>query len=133
MKSNLVLDAGVLTLFFLRDARVFPFFKKIEEGEATGQISGVNLSEFYYKTCQTLGRETADTRFNLVKESNIAIVEDDELDRLAGLEKCRRALDISLADCYALALSKRVKGLLLTTDGELGKSREVDAHHFPVL
>jgi predicted nucleic acid-binding protein len=131
VKSNLVLDAGVLTLFFLRDSRVFPFFEKIESGEATGQISGVNLSEFYYKTCQTLGRQTADTRFNLVKE-NIIVVEDDELDRLAGLEKCRRVLDISLADCYALALSKRVKGILLTTDGELGRSKDVKTHHFSV-
>ena len=132
MKNDLVLDAGILTLFFLRDARVFPYFKKIGDGEVSGQIAGVNLSEFYYKTCQTLGRQTADTRFSLVTESNIVIVEDEELNRLAGLEKCRRELDLSLADCYALALSKRVRGLLLTTDGELGKNKEVETRHFPV-
>jgi len=132
VKSNVVLDTGVLTLFFLRDDRVFTYFKKISDGETNGLISGINLGEFYYKTCQKLGRQTADTRFNLILDTNIVIVEDAELNRLAGLEKCRREHDLSFADCYALALTKRVRGILLTTDSELAKSREVETRHFLV-
>ncbi|MDP2901219.1 MAG: PIN domain-containing protein [Candidatus Bathyarchaeota archaeon] len=132
MRDNLVLDAGILNLFFVRDARVFPYFRRISGGDAIGHVAGINLSEFYYKTCQTLGRQTADTRFNLLIESEIEVVEDPELDRQAGIEKCRRELDLSLADCYALTLTKRVNGLLLTTDSELGKTKEVETRHFPV-
>jgi predicted nucleic acid-binding protein len=132
VRNNIVLDAGVFNLFFLRDERVLPYFRRISEGEALGNVAGINLAEFYYKTCQTLGRQTADTRYNMVIESEIEVVNDPGLDRLAGLEKCRRELNLSLADCYALTLTKRVNGLLLTTDSELGKTKEVEAKHFPV-
>ena len=43
---------------------------------------------------------------------------------MAGLEKCRQQ-KLSLADCYALGLAKRVKATLLTTDSELAKVREI--------
>jgi predicted nucleic acid-binding protein len=54
---------------------------------------------------------------------------DRDLSLSAGLEKCRNSR-LSLADSYALALTKRVRGVLLTTDGELAKSREVSVRHF---
>jgi hypothetical protein len=132
VRRNIVLDAGVLGLFFARDRRVLEYFEAIQEGKVQGLIAGVNLSEFYYKTCRSFGIQAADTRFSLTVETGIEVVGDPELDRLAGLEKCRREVDISLADCYALTLTKRVKGLLLTTDNELGKTKEVETRHFPV-
>jgi len=132
VRNNIVLDAGILNLFFLRDERVLSYFRRISDGDALGHVAGINLAEFYYKTCQTLGRQTADTRFSILIESEIEVARDSVLDRLAGLEKCRRVLDLSLADCYALTLTKRVNGLLLTTDSELGKTKEVETQHFPV-
>jgi len=132
VKRNLVIDAGFLGLFFKKDARTYEYLKAIDHGESHGYISGVNLAEFYYKTCRTFGRQTADARFNLVAESGVTVFDDAELNRLAGLERCRKELDISLADCYALALTKVVNGLLLTTDSELGKTRDVDVRHFPL-
>lgn len=101
------------------------FFDDIETGVARGWISAVNLSEFYYKTCQKLGKSTADVRYYQVRNSKLAVVETDaELSRVAGLEKCRRA-DLSLADCFVLAAARRVKATVLTTDSELAKSKEV--------
>ncbi|TLY03263.1 MAG: type II toxin-antitoxin system VapC family toxin [Thaumarchaeota archaeon] len=47
------------------------------------------------------------------------------------MEKCRNNR-LSLADSYALALSKRVGGILLTTDSELAKSKEARVRHFEV-
>jgi predicted nucleic acid-binding protein len=46
------------------------------------------------------------------------------------LEKCREQLDLSLADCFALALARREKALLLTTDSELKKAENVQVKFF---
>ncbi|HEX4919226.1 MAG TPA: PIN domain-containing protein, partial [Candidatus Bathyarchaeia archaeon] len=92
---------------------------------ARGSISAVNLSEFYYKTCQKLGKSTADIRYYQIRNTKLIVLETDaELSRMAGLEKCRRG-DLSLADCYALATAKRLKATILTTDSELAKTKEV--------
>lgn len=125
MKKILVFDAGVLTLHFAGDARVSEYFNGIDEEDADGFVADVNLSEFYYKTCQKLGRQAADTRYFMLRASRLQTVHDQALTRQAGLEKCRQRLDFSLADCFALALAKREKALLLTTDNELGKAKDV--------
>ena len=57
------------------------YFIRISEGEALGNVAEINLAEFYYKTCQALGRQTADTRYNMVIESEIEVVNDPGLDR----------------------------------------------------
>lgn len=101
------------------------FFHDIETGVPLGSISAVNLSEFYYKTCQKLDKSTADIRYYQVRNTKLAVVETDaELSRMAGLEECRRA-DLSLADCYALAAAKRLNATVLATDSELAKTKEV--------
>lgn len=132
MKPSLVLDVGVLTLHFAGDSRVKEYFDKISEERAIGLVSEVNLAEYYYKTCQKLGRETADSRYHMLKASRLLIANDESLTRLAALEKCRQHLDLSLADCFALALAKREKAVLLTTDSELKKTKDVQAKFFPV-
>ncbi len=132
VKHDLVFDAGILGLFFQKDPRIRELLRLIGSDESHKFIAGVNLAEFYYKTCRTLGRQTADARFNLIIDSGFIVDSGAELDRLAGLERCRGELDLSLADCYALALSKRVRGVLLTTDSELGRNREVETRHFPI-
>jgi len=132
MKKVVVVDAGVLTLHFIGDPRVEEFFSDMDDGRILGYISNVNVAEFYYKTCQKLGRQTADTRYYQLKRTRLQIVYDDNLVRGAGLEKCRQPLSLSLADCFALALAKREKALLLTTDSELSKAKGVEVKLFEV-
>ena len=119
MKRAVVVDAGVLTLHFMADPRVEEYFNDVDDGQISGYISSVDLAEFYYKTCQKLGRQTADTRYYQIKRTRLQIVQDDDSTRSAGLEKCRQPFSLSLADCFAIALAKREKALLLTTDKEL--------------
>jgi predicted nucleic acid-binding protein len=89
-------------------------------------ITNVNVAEFYYKTCQKLGKQTADTWYFQLGNTELAIVyATEELVRGAGLEKCRHSPSLSLADCFALALAKAEGALLLTTDGELAKIKDV--------
>jgi predicted nucleic acid-binding protein len=130
--KNIILDAGVLSLHFADDPRVKEHFDELDDSKSSGYITGVNIAEFYYQTCRKLGKQTADTWFHLIGGSPIKVVLDDDLNRLAGLERCRRTIDLSLADCYALALAKRLSGTILTTDRELAKTRDVDAIHFSV-
>jgi hypothetical protein len=132
VKPRLVLDSGVLTLHFAGDSRLRAYFDQISEEDTTGLVSEVSLAEYFYKTCQKLGRETADTRYHMLRASKLLIIGDEQLTRLAGLEKCRQRLDLSLADCFALALAKRESATLLTTDTELNKTKDVQVKLFPV-
>jgi predicted nucleic acid-binding protein len=130
VNPNLVLDAGVLTLHFAGDPRVKEYFDDVSEGRVVGLVSEVNLAEYYYKTCRKLGRETADTRYFMLRSSKLQIANNEELTRSAALEKCRQRLDLSLADCFALALATREKATLLTTDRELKKAKGVQVKLF---
>jgi predicted nucleic acid-binding protein len=132
VKPTLVVDSGVLTLHFAGDPRVKEYFDKIDQGRVAGWVSELNLGEYYYKTCRKLGRETADVRYHMLRASSLLIADDEPLTRLAALEKCRQRLDISFADCFALALAKRENATLLTTDRELYKTRDVQVKLFAI-
>jgi predicted nucleic acid-binding protein len=132
LSPTLVFDAGVISLFFAGDQRVAEYFTKIDQEKAMGLIAEINLAEYYYKTCQKLGRETADTRYFMLRESKERMIGDESLTRLAAIEECQRKLDLSLADCFALALAKREKAILLTTDTELKRVRDIQARFFEV-
>ena len=131
MKDRIVIDTGALTLFFAGDTRVRPYFDRISEDRAGGYISSVNLAEYYYKTCQKLGNQTASLRYHQSR-TILAVVETDEKLTLdAGLEKCKRSV-LSLADCFALSLARTMNGVLLTTDHELAKVKDANVKLFEV-
>lgn len=128
-----VIDAGVLSLHFIGDGRVKPYLDEIAQGKAQAYISDVNLVEYYYKTCEKLGREIADLRYHQVRASSIIpVATDEELTWKAGEKKCKYRGRLSLADCFSLALSELKKATLLTTDSELAKIKEVTVKHFPI-
>ena len=106
------------------------YFDEVETGAKQGSISAVNLSEFYYKTCQKLGKSTADIRYYQIRNTMAVVETDAELARNAGLERCRQQADLSLADCYVLAVAKRLNAIILTTDGELSKVKDVRTQLF---
>jgi predicted nucleic acid-binding protein len=130
MYEKVVLDAGAMTLHFVDHPDVRRYFDAIMTGRSAGLIHSVNLAEFYYKTCQKSGKQTADTWYYQLRNSEISIIEREDLDRAAGLEKCRQSPRLSLADYFALALAKTENALLLTTDEELTKTKGVTAKHF---
>ena len=129
--TSFVFDTGALSLLFVEDERLRPVVEGIQGGKALGILSSVTLSEYFYKTCQILGRDVAALRSRQLDERMRVVDADTELARAAGLEKCRNTR-LSLADAFALSLARRVKGTLLTTDGELAKSRDVSVRHFAV-
>jgi predicted nucleic acid-binding protein len=130
--SRYVVDAGVHSLYFIDDERVKPYFDEVAQGKAQGFISDVNLAEYYYKTCEKLGKEVADVRYHQVRGSIISVATDEELTRRAGEKKCKYRGKLSLADCFTLALSELKKAALLTTDRELANVKEVKVKYFCV-
>lgn len=132
MNERLVVDAGVLALHFTDHSGVRQYFDAMIAGRSAGLISSFNLAEFYYKTCQKLGKQTADTWYFQVKNSELSVIHREELVRVAGLEKCRQSPRLSLADCFALALAKAEHALLVTTDSELAKAKDVSVRHVKV-
>ncbi len=131
MNPSIVFDTGALTLFCAEDERLRELVDKSDEQGATQFVSAVTIGEFYYKTCQTLGRETASVWSKQISERMEIVSVDADTSLSAGLEKCRNNR-LSLADCYALTLAKQVRGLLLTTDSELAKSKETSVRLFQV-
>lgn len=125
-----MLDAGILSLHFVSDARVKGYFDSIADDSAQGSMSSINLSEFHYKTCQKLGKEVANVAYYQIRNTKLHVVETSEkLTQMAALEKCRHRDALSLADCYALALAKNLKATLLTTDGNLAQVKDVPTRH----
>ena len=131
MRRKLVFDAGLLALGFGGDPRVKEYFDDVAEERAAGYVSGPNLAEFYYVTCRKLGKQTADAWYFRALESGLAVAEGDYLDRLAGQEKCKDGVGLSLADCYALALARSEGALLLTTDSGLANVVNAKVKHIP--
>lgn len=114
-----LLDAGALALYFAGDDRVKQYLARVTSGKASGFVSDVNLAEFYYKTGQRLGEDTAEARLGLLANSRIEFVSTDrEIARAAAKWKLRRP-GLSLADCFALASLEKSAEVLLTTDSEL--------------
>jgi uncharacterized protein len=117
-----LIDAGALALYFAGDDVAKPYFDRILSGQSLGFISEVNLAEFYYKTAQKLGLQTAEARFHLVITSRIASVSTDpQISMGAGNWKVKRP-SLSLADSFAVATMEGTAEVLLTTDPELKKA-----------
>ncbi len=109
MNEKLVLDAGVLSLHFADHPAIRKYFDSIITCRCDGLTPGDNLAEFYSKSCQKFGKQTADTWYFQLRNSELVIVHKEDLVRSAGLEKCRQSLNLSLADCFALALAKKLR------------------------
>ncbi|RLG40207.1 MAG: DNA-binding protein [Thermoproteota archaeon] len=128
-----VIDAGVLSLYFIGDERIKPYLGKVARGVDKAFICDVNLAEYYYKMCEKLGKSVAEIRYHQIRESPIEVVAtNEELTRKAGEKKCKYRGKLSLADCFCLALAELKSAVILTTDRELAKVKEVSVKHFPV-
>jgi predicted nucleic acid-binding protein len=127
-----VIDTGILTLYFSGEASVRPIFIEIESGKVNGYVTSVNLSEFHYKTCEKIGEQVANLWFSQCRERLLIIETDGPLSLSAGKEKCRWRSKLSLADCFAVAASKKLNAILYTTDPELKELKDISVRFFKV-
>jgi predicted nucleic acid-binding protein len=101
-------------------------FDEVARGRVEGCTCEINLAEFYYKTCEKLGREAAEVRHASLRNSELSILAINErLTRAAGGLKCVHKGRLSLADAYIVAVAKTLGGTLVTTDSRIGELKLV--------
>jgi len=128
--KRIVYDAGALGLLLAGDSRLKNLVAEVSRGHATAHVSVVNLAEFYYKTGQKVGLETAETWFLRIVNSKLQVQNADaEVAREAALYKIRYSERLSLADGFAVAEAARQKAVLVTTDQDLEEVEGVEARY----
>lgn len=84
---------------------------------ASGYLSVINWGEIYYSIMRELGQSEAESALSLISGLPLELVDADlELTRAAARLKGRYR--IAYADCFAAALAKKHKAVVLTGDPE---------------
>ena len=113
---NIIWDTGALSLFFADHTEAKGYMQQITVHKSIGYIPRLILAEFFYKTCQKLGKEVAQIR--LVALRQVPIIEEpiSEEEVLGiGMLKVEHSY-LSLADCVLVQLAKRHHATILTTE-----------------
>ncbi len=125
MRKRYVLDAGVLALYFAgrRDAR--KYIDMVYEGRVEAFMCEINVAEFLYNYARVFGWDAALVKHSLLRSSPIKIVGvDEELTIKAAKLKLKYYNTLSLADCYLIALAKRSRATIVTTDRSIRSVNE---------
>lgn len=119
-------------MYYAGAQAVKPYFDRVFSGKSRGFVSEVNLAEFYYKTSEKKGLETAEVWYMQLRRSRLrAVAPNESITRRAAIWKAKRR-ELSLADCFAIATSESMAGPLLTTDSAIKEASEKAAIHFDV-
>lgn len=126
MRANkLAFDAGALSLYYAGDKRIKSYFDSVFSKTKMGFVSEVNLAEFYYKTAEKFGLQTAETRYRLTRGSLIIVAPDEMITRDAAKLKLKCHDKLSLADCFAISTAINNQCTLITTDTKIKQVKEV--------
>ena len=113
---NIIWDTGALSLYFADHKETKRYMRQITVQKSFGYIPRLILAEFFYKTCQKLGKEVAQIRLVALRQVPIieeAISEEEVLG--IGMLKVKHS-NLSLADCVLVQLATRHHATILTTE-----------------
>ena len=114
-----VWDTGALSLFFADHSKAKSLMKDITSGKALGFIPRIIMTEFFYKTCQKLGKQIAEIRITALRHTNIQEKPLEENDVVStGMLKIKFP-ELSLADCIVVNLGEKSKATVITTEREI--------------
>jgi PIN domain nuclease of toxin-antitoxin system len=114
-------------MIYVLDACALLSFIKNEEGAATVRqvleaednvclVHAVNLCEVYYDCLRCCGNEAAEDLLAKLIETGLSIRSDMDIDFWKAAGSLKERGRISLADCFAVALTVRENAVLLTSD-----------------
>ena len=133
MKRRYVLDAGVIALYFAGRKDAKKYVDEVYSGRSEAFICEVNLAEFIYNYARIFGWDAALARHSLLRNSPIAIAGVDELLTVKAAKLKLKHFDVlSLADCYLIALAKKLKAKLVTTDSKVKEVQEANTELLPL-
>ena len=118
-------DTGAITLFYADHKEVVEIYNKVQSQNAKGIVPKLILSEYFYKTWQIFGRQAAELRTNAFRNSSVVVcdIEDEDIFN-AGKFKVKNST-LSIADCIAIACATREGAIILTTEYEMKKIKQV--------
>lgn len=133
MRKRYVLDAGVLALYFAGRPEARRYIEDVYTGRAEAFMLEVNVAEFLYNYARVFGWDAALVKHSMLRSSPVEILGvDEELTLAAAKLKLRYYNTLSLADCYLLALAKRRKATIVTTDKALKSVEGVNVVVLPL-
>jgi PIN domain nuclease of toxin-antitoxin system len=111
-----VLDACAMIAFLKGEAGADVIENALLDANSQCLAHAVNLCEVYYDFYRAGGESAADDA--IADMRTLGLAERDDVDELFWKEvgKLKGAGKISLADCFAITLTNRVGGTLLTSD-----------------
>jgi len=121
-----VLDSYAMIAYFEDEPgadRVEEILSQLTQGEAKGYISVVNWGEVYYNIMREAGAVEAEKAICQLDKYPIQII---EANRNLAYEaaKLKGHYRIAYADCFAVALTVKLKAFLVTGDPEFRKLKE---------
>jgi PIN domain nuclease of toxin-antitoxin system len=115
-----VLDACAILAYLWDEPGANVVEDRLTEPGSTGFAHVVNLCEVYYKVLRKSGVVAADGVLQVVAIAGVIAREDIDTPFWKDVGSQKSQGGISLADCFAVALTRRTAGTLVTTDhGEL--------------
>lgn len=115
--NHLSLDSSALIALLRREDGADAVQALLDDPDNLSFMHAVNLCEVYYGFRRAMGESYAERMVQVVQSMSIGICED--MDTAFWQEAGRFKADlvrISLADCFCLALAKRVDGEVVTAD-----------------
>jgi len=121
-----VLDSYAMVAYFEDEKgadRVAQVLKQLIRGKAKGFMSVVNWGEVYYNTMREQGVSEAEKVILQLDKFPVQIV-DANKDLAYEAAKLKGEFRIAYADCFAAALSVKLKANLVTGDPDFKKLQE---------
>ena len=118
-----VLDSFALIAFFEYEPgadKVAGILRDINEKKARGFMSVINWGEIYYNTMREAGIEEAEKVMEHFNKHSIQLIDADR-DLTYRAAKFKAIYHIAYADCFAAALSSKLKATVVTGEPEFEK------------
>ena len=119
MSTPYVLDACALVAFLRKESgweRVREVILYAHAKTHVVQMHVFNLLEVYYDMYRSLGKEKTDEEFRMIRKLPIIFNTNLSDDIFTEAGRLKASYKISLADSIALAQTKAIEGILLTSD-----------------
>jgi len=113
---NLVFDACAIIAYLRDEAGAEVVEALITNTQHNCMIHAINLCEVYYDFLRSAGEAVAQEAINDCATIGLTIREDMDINFWQDVGKLKANHRLSLADCFALALTQRVQGQLVTSD-----------------
>ncbi|NHV98314.1 MAG: type II toxin-antitoxin system VapC family toxin [Thaumarchaeota archaeon] len=131
LEGSLVFDSSSILELLYSTSNGVKLKEALKAEKVEGNISEITVAEISYILCRKLGIEEARTRVkNLLDSGYITVHETFKLIEYASNYKCKR--NLSLADCFSLALAKKLTVPVLFARREKELLEEISSGPFDV-